>query len=280
MARDNRQVNGYGMENGAANQQPPVPYGAHPGWQQPSPQQPSGQQAAGVAPHRGVQDGQQYFPYGTSSGYGAAQPYGQPVYTHVNGQPAYVMQAPDGTYVVPQYVPPVTSQAPEEEKKRKRGILFWIILLLLLLCIAAACFFAFTMCQKPSERDGVLGQLDGKSAAEMQAELDRVVDEGMFNISIASGVEFADGTSPGALRIENVPGNRYLMQVVINVADTGQQIYESGILDPNHHIQEDTLDVDLPAGTYECIAHFHALDPETEEEVGEAAAKMTIVVLS
>ena len=51
------------------------------------------------------------------------------------------------------------------------------------------------------------------------------------------------------------------------------------IIEQNHHIQSDVLDADLDPGTYECIARFHALDPDTEEEVGQAAAAMTIKVL-
>jgi len=114
----------------------------------------------------------------------------------------------------------------------------------------------------------------------VQAELYRIVEEGMFNISIASTVDFEDGASEGAIKIENVPGNRYLMQVDIVRDDTDEIIYQSGILEPNYHIQSARLDAELPAGTYACTAIFHALDPASEEEIGQAAANMTIRVLS
>ena len=213
------------------------------------------------------------------------------------GRPAYGMGKPgrapagaprvaypaDARYAAAGYAPQVVyveRPADEERRKKKRGCAFWVVLALALLAIAVASVCALMWLQPAkSSRSGDLGQLEGKTPAEIQAELDRVVEEGMFNISIASTVEFADGASPGELRIENVPNNNYLMRVVINRADNGQKLYETDIIEPNHHIQQDTLDVDLPAGTYECLATFTALDPESEEERGEVAAQMTINVL-
>ena len=38
------------------------------------------------------------------------------------------------------------------------------------------------------------------------------------------------------------------------------------------------LDVDLPAGTYECTAYFHNLDPDSGAIIGTAGAIITITV--
>lgn len=123
------------------------------------------------------------------------------------------------------------------------------------------------------------GQAPYKTAEEMQAELDRQVEEGMFNISIASVIQFEDGAASGTAYIENVPGNRYNMQVAITDDDTGDVLYESGVLKPNQFIEDITLIEDLEPGTYPATATFKALDPTTQEETGSAAAKVTISVL-
>lgn len=133
----------------------------------------------------------------------------------------------------------------------------------------------------PTHRSGELGQLDGKTKEEIQAELDRVVQEGMFNIAIANVVQLANGSSEGDFSIENSPANHYNMQVDISLVDTGEVIYTSGILEPNYHVQYAKLDKPLSKGTYNCIATFHALDPKKDgAEVGSASAAMTIVVLN
>lgn len=172
----------------------------------------------------------------------------------------------------------------EEEGRKKRGAGFYIgisiaaIALMAALAVGAFLFMNSTQIF-PTHRSGELGQLDGKSKEEIQAELDRIVEEGMFNIAIANVVTLPNGSSEGEFSIENSPANRYNMQVDIALADTGEVIYTSGILEPNYHIQYAKLDEPLPKGTYNCIATFHALDPEKDDaEVGQAAASMTIIV--
>lgn len=171
--------------------------------------------------------------------------------------------------------------ATQQEKKKKRGAGFYVGIVIAAIAIILALMFAafmFMNSTQASNRGGAAGQLEGKTAEEIQAELDKVVGEGMFNISIASIVDFPDGTSEGEVKIENSPANRYLMQVDMMLED-GTVIYESPILEPNYHIQTAKLSKDLDPGTYEVTAVFHALDPQTEQEVGQAAANVAINVL-
>ena len=215
---------------------------------------------------------------GAHAGSAAPHPPGQGWRTPDAGMPLYAQQI--AYPAAAQYVPPATS-IPQEPAKKKRRKAFWIGLIVALLCIALAGLLVLNMLGifgGKSKRQGTSGQLEGKTAEEIQAELDRVVDEGMFNISIAATVMMERGDAPAELRIENVPGNRYLMKVGIVRDDTGERLYETDLIEPNHHIQLDTLDVSLPKGTYECTAVFSAYDPETEEQIGQAAAKMTIQV--
>lgn len=123
------------------------------------------------------------------------------------------------------------------------------------------------------------GQAPYKSEEEMQAELDRVIEEGMFNISIASVIEFEDAQAEGTAYIENVPGNRYNMKVAITDDASGETLYESGVLAPNQYIEKIALAKELEPGTYGCTALFTALDPTTAEQTGQAAAKITVNVL-
>ena len=160
---------------------------------------------------------------------------------------------------------------------------FYVAVGVAVVAIVVACvlgFMAFSNVgqgRDPERRARPAGR--ARRPREIQKELDRIVEEGMFNISIASSVEFADGTSEGELRIENVPNNPYLMKVEITRDDTGEAVYTSGMIEPNHHIQKARLDVDLDAGDYPCTAVFYAYGKDDEQLVGQAAAKMTVSVL-
>lgn len=178
-----------------------------------------------------------------------------------------------------------TSNGPAGTERFGKPTSFYLAIALTIatvILLGLFCFMWFAGGSSESSRDpnAALGQLDGKTPEQIQAELDRIVEEGMFNISISSAVEFENGESEGDLRIENTPGNRYLMKVEIARDDTGDVVYASGMIEPNHHIQRARLDVDLDAGTYPCTAVFYAHDAESEELIGQAAAKLTITVLS
>ena len=171
--------------------------------------------------------------------------------------------------------------APEGVKGKGRGRTVAIALSVVVLALAAWLAIWLLACNGASLFDpsAKTGQAPYKTDAEMQAELDRVVEEGMFNISIASVIQFDDGAASGTAYIENVPGNRYNMRVTIADDDSGEVLYESGVLKPNQFIEDITLVRDLDAGTYPATATFRALDPVTQEEAGSAAAKVTISVL-
>ena len=72
--------------------------------------------------------------------------------------------------------------------------------------------------------------------------------------------------------------NNYPQKVQIVRNDTGKQIYESGAIAVGSKIERAKLDVVLPAGTYECTAYFHNLDPETGDIIGTAGAIITITI--
>ena len=55
-------------------------------------------------------------------------------------------------------------------------------------------------------------------------------------------------------------------------------IYSSAAIPVGSKIASAKLDVELSAGTYECTAMFHSLDPETGAVLGTAGAVVTVTV--
>ncbi len=170
----------------------------------------------------------------------------------------------------------------KKEKLQKR----LIALLILIIIVLIALFFwrgcgdeEETAAPYETEVAAKLGQLDGKTEAEIQEELNRVVEEGMFHISINPEPIFANGTAEGNLEIENVPNNLYLMRVEIILDDTGETIYSTKYIEPNMHIQSAALDVELEAGEYPATAVFYAYDQETLTEMGNVSCQLTIYIL-
>jgi hypothetical protein len=122
------------------------------------------------------------------------------------------------------------------------------------------------------------GDLEHMSQEEIQAALDKKVEESMIEISMNTSPVFADGTSKGNLGIVNSENNNYPQVVYIVLQDTGEEIYRSGAIAVGSKIEEAALDVDLDAGTYPCVAYFNMVNMDTGEFIGTAAAEIEITV--
>ena len=112
------------------------------------------------------------------------------------------------------------------------------------------------------------GGLVYRSQEEIQAELNRKVEEGMIHISMNTSPVFPSGTEKGNLLIVNSESNRYPQIVYIVRKDTAV----------GSKIEYAALDVDLPAGSYECVAYFNNADPDTGAVLGTAGAEITVTV--
>lgn len=126
--------------------------------------------------------------------------------------------------------------------------------------------------------NAVVGQLEGKTPREIQMELDRVVKETSMVISINTRVKMKDGNSLAPLKIENVPKNHYIMQVSIVLPKSEKEIYKSGLVYPNYHIEKVKFNTVLKKGTYEAVAVFSAYDLKSQKKIGEQRANITIEV--
>ena len=124
----------------------------------------------------------------------------------------------------------------------------------------------------------VEGGWDNLSPEEIAEKLNEKVAEGMINISMNTAPYFEDGKAEGNVMIVNESINNYPQQVEFIRNDTGEQIYQSKAIPVGSKIERAALDVELPAGSYECTAMFHNLDPVSGEIIGTAGAIITITV--
>ena len=178
--------------------------------------------------------------------------------------------------------------APRET--RSKDITVYAVIFLVLL-VGAGIFLAVRLLHKPADaaladsKSGIVydssaveGGWDNLSPEEIAERLNQKVEEGMINISMNTAPYFENGTAEGNLMLVNESINNYPQKVQIVRNDTGEQIYESGAIAVGSKIERAKLDVVLPAGTYECTAYFHNLDPETGDIIGTAGAIITITI--
>ena len=114
----------------------------------------------------------------------------------------------------------------------------------------------------------VEGGWDNLSPEEIAEKLNEKVAEPYFE----------NGTAEGNVMIVNEAINNYPQQVEFIRNDTQEVIYQSKAIPVGSKIERAALDVELPAGTYECTAMFHNLDPVSGEIIGTAGAIINITI--
>ena len=177
-----------------------------------------------------------------------------------------------------------------EKRDAKSRTLVILAVVGLAAAITIGIFTAVRLIRKPAQskddpKTGIVydssaveGGWDNLSPEEIAEKLNEKVAEGMINISMNTAPYFEDSTAEGNLMIVNESINNYPQKVKIVRNDTGEQIYESGAIAVGSKIEHAKLDAALPAGTYECTAYFHNLNPETGEIIGTAGAIINITI--
>ena len=180
----------------------------------------------------------------------------------------------------------------QDHPKQAKGNIRVVLAVVFLACaIGAGIFLIPRLVSKPLTKEDARGQTgivydssaveggwDNLSPEEIAEKLNEKVAEGMINISMNTAPYFENGKAEGNVMIVNESINNYPQQVEFIRNDTGEQIYQSKAIPVGSKIERAALDVELPAGTYECTAMFHNLDPETGEIIGTAGAIITITI--
>ena len=179
----------------------------------------------------------------------------------------------------------------DHPKQARLNIRVVLAVAFLVCAIGAGIFLITRLVSKPLTKEDARGQTgivydssaveggwDNLSPEEIAEKLNEKVAEGMINISMNTAPYFENGKAEGNVMIVNESINNYPQKVQIVRNDTGEQIYESGAIAVGSKIERAKLDVVLPAGTYECTAYFHNLDPETGDIIGTAGAIITITI--
>ena len=179
----------------------------------------------------------------------------------------------------------------DHPKQAKLNVRIVLAIAFLICAIGAGIFLITHLVSKPLTKEDARGQTgivydssaveggwDNLSPEEIAEKLNEKVAEGMINISMNTAPYFENGASEGNVMIVNESINNYPQQVEFIRNDTGEQIYQSKAIPVGSKIERAALDVELPAGTYECTAMFHNLDPVSGEIIGTAGAIITITI--
>lgn len=170
-----------------------------------------------------------------------------------------------------------------KKKKKKRTLLLLLLLLLLAVGIGVIIWWNTRpkmddMTQYWFDKYAQDGTLTDKSPEDIQSILDQIVEGGMVNVSMNGVVVFEDGTSEGALGVENIKENQFYVRVILTNDADGSVLYESQGIKPGQYIDKIKLNKDLPAGEYQCTVTEIITDPDTLEDINQIKVAVKLIV--
>lgn len=175
----------------------------------------------------------------------------------------------------------------KKEGKKNNHLIMGGIVAVLIICIGTLIFMLVKKNNVPavSENTGigmeshlVLGPSD-KTLDEQLAEAQKKVDEGQIGIKMNTNVTMQKGCTEGEVLIENPARNTKSFVVNICLADTGEEVYRSGMIPPNSYIEKADFTKELEPGVHNATAYFTTYTPEGVKD-GQAGVNITISVLN
>lgn len=135
-----------------------------------------------------------------------------------------------------------------------------LILGIVIIICAAVIVAIFLLRDKPEPTTRILNESNLK---EIQAEVQEKVAKGMFLTHMNTTWVFPDGGSPSSNAVMgNAPGNNYPFWFDLTLPDTGEVLFESGLIPVGNEIGEIALAQDLNPGSYAALVTIHMVDEE------------------
>lgn len=131
--------------------------------------------------------------------------------------------------------------------------------------------------EEPVNRNVVVNENNVEEILEREEEK-QVVPVGYYETIMNSTWHFESGSAPSDnAYVENAETNTNAVYFDVTRADTEETIYESPILPVGSHLENITLDTELPSGTYDCLLIYHLLD-EDNKSISTLKVTVTIVI--
>ena len=128
----------------------------------------------------------------------------------------------------------------------------------------------------PAVGEASAGHLPNMAEHDIRQQMQQEADRNVFAFKMNLRPVFKNGT--GTLRIENPGHNLYPFVVKIFLDKTREEVYDSGGILPNHHIDTARLTRVLPKGEHPATAYIYAYDPETSQYSGKSAVELILII--
>lgn len=165
------------------------------------------------------------------------------------------------------------------EKKKKAAVILFIAALL---AVIAALVILLIGKKEPAREDAVSYVMQEENYEQIMENMEDEVREGYFETYMNTVWTFPDGTSETSDAIlGNSPNNTKPIRCEILLVDTGELLYQTGVLPIGTQLPAFKLDKNLSAGKYDAMCMVYLLNEKEDgsyEDYSSAGFNVTIMV--
>ena len=166
------------------------------------------------------------------------------------------------------------SEQKETNKGRKGGKIAVAVCIVVIAALLGVVIYLLLGKKEEQVRRNVVVNED--NVDEVLEQLEDPVPAGSYEVKMNSTWNFTSGDAPSDnAYVENAEANTNSVYFDVTRTDTEETIFESPILPVGSHLENITLDSNLPAGTYDCLVTYHLLD-ENDESMSTVKLTLTI----
>ena len=163
------------------------------------------------------------------------------------------------------------------EKGGRRKLVFVLCIIVILILLGDIIYLVASKKEdKPLNRNVVVNE-DNIEEILAEQEKEERTPIGSYEVTMNSTWNFESGNSPSDnAYVENAKANINSVYFDVIRTDTEKTIYQSPIIPVGSHLENISLDEDLPDGTYDCLIVYNLLDEEEKETISTVKLSLTI----
>lgn len=164
----------------------------------------------------------------------------------------------------------------EVKSKNKKG--GKIGLAICVIVIIVLCVIIYLLLHREDDKTKRNVVVNEENVEQVLSDIEDRVPAGNYEVMMNSTWTFKNGSASSEdAYVANSRANQNPVYFEITRSDTEEMIFESPIIPVGSHLDNITLDKELPAGSHDCVMTYHLLDDE-EESISTVRVGLTIIV--
>ncbi len=172
----------------------------------------------------------------------------------------------------------MSKNSEKSTKIGKGGKILLALCIIIIISLGIIIYLLLNKTDANEKRNIVVNEKNAETTVSEMADNEKIAP-GYYELTMNFTWDFDNGTAISEnAYIKNAETNDNAVYVDVTLSDTNEIIYASPIIPVGSYLDNISLDSDLNAGTYDCVATYHLLD-EANNSISTVRVNLSIVIV-